>query len=104
MKELSTEQITLLFGEKLDSTIFIGENASRILGLSHLLIFDTDNGIINERFMIEGWCYSNSLSYLSKEHGIAIMLWDKKEKHSVWCHISVDYSTTLFRKFELIKK
>jgi len=32
------------------------------------------------------------------------MLWDKKEKHSVWCHISVDYSTTLFRKFELIKK
>ena len=104
MKELTVEQTTELFGEKLNSTTFSWKNYCGSRGVSVLTIFDTDDEIVNKRFIIQGWCNANNLNCNSKNSGFALMMWDKKEKNKIWCHISVNFSTTLFRKYELSKK
>lgn len=99
--ELTVEQVEKMFGEKLDSTIFTWQKYCGTRGVSVLTIFDNDNEMLNDRFLLEGWCNAHSLPCISKNEGFAIMLWDKKSKNKVWCHISVDYSTTLYHRFEL---
>jgi hypothetical protein len=101
--ELTIEQVNLLFGEKLDSTIFTWQKHCSIRGVSVITIFDNDHEMLNKRFVLQGWCDASSLQGgYSKQNGFAIMLWDKKERKKLWCHVSVDLSTTWLRRYELI--
>jgi hypothetical protein len=94
----------MLFGEKLDSTIFTWQKYCGTRGLSVIRIFDTDSGIFNVRFDCRGWCHSDSLiGGFSKPSGIAVMLWDTVQLEDVWCHISDEFQVTLFRGWELRK-
>lgn len=98
----TNEQAEKIFGEKLDSTIFTWQNYCGVTGVSVLTIFDYDNGMINSRFICEGWCEAGSLiSNMSKTQGVAIMLWDKDNKEQVWCHVSKDLTDTLYKWNEL---
>jgi hypothetical protein len=104
METLELSQIELLFGEKLDSTIFTWENYCGIVGISILRIFDRaekSKNLFNPDFECRGWCYSDSLIVRSKDTGISIMLWDKNSKSDVWCHVSNDLCVTLYRMFKL---
>jgi hypothetical protein len=107
MEKLELSEIELLFGEKLDSTIFTWQNHCSIVGTSVLTIFnraEESNDLFNSNFECRGWCYSDSLIVRSKDTGIAVMLWDKHSKCDVWCHVSNDLSVTLFRLWELKNK
>jgi hypothetical protein len=100
----TTKQIEQVFGEKLDSTTFTWQKYCGSRALSVITIFDNDNDIFNKRFVCEGWCYSDSLiGGFSVPKGIAVMLWDKEEKHQVWCHISVDFLDSLYKGWILRK-
>ncbi|MFA5207399.1 MAG: hypothetical protein WC428_01965 [Candidatus Paceibacterota bacterium] len=102
MDKLSRNQINILFGEKLDSTIFTWLNYCGTRGVSVIHIFNNDNGLFNVRFDCRGWCFSDSLlSGFSKSSGIAVMLWDNEKLEDVWCHISDEFQITLFRGFNL---
>jgi hypothetical protein len=100
MKILSEIQIEMLFGERLDSTIFTWDNYCGTKGYSLVMMYDThhnknENAVINDQFECRGWCYAGSLIVRSRNNGIAIMLWDKKDKEDVWCHCSDDMLETL---------
>jgi hypothetical protein len=102
MDKLSRDQINMLFGEKLDSTIFTWQSYCGTRGVSVIRIFDNDNGLFNVRFDCRGWCHSDSLiGGFSKPSGIAVMLWDTVQLEDVWCHISDEFQVTLFRGFNL---
>jgi hypothetical protein len=99
--ELTTEQIELLFGERLDSTIFTGDNYCCYRGYGCYDIYNTDKNInelalINDKYECRGWCYAGSLIMRSRPEGIAIMLWHKKNREEIWCHCSLDMLGTLF--------
>lgn len=98
---MTLNQIEMLFGEKLDSTIFTWDNYCGTMGYSLISIYDVDRNrnpkaVINDQFECRGWCYANNLMVRDKAYGIAIMLWDKIDKEDVWCHCSDDMLETLF--------
>lgn len=102
MERLTRDQLNMLFGEKLDSTIFTWQSYCGTRGVSVIRIFDTENDLFNVRFDCRGWCFSDSLmGGFSKPSGIAVMLWDNENLEDVWCHISEDLQQTLFVRFKL---
>jgi hypothetical protein len=92
---LSQEQIEMLFGERLDSSIFTWDNYCGTMGYSLIDIYDrhfNDNSmaVINDKYECRGWCYASQLTVRNRAYGIAIMLWEKNNREQTWCHCSDD--------------
>ena len=96
------EEVNKIFGQKLNSSLFTWDNYCGQLGYSVLKVFDhRDNEIINSDYILEGWCYANTLQIRSREEGIAIMLLNIESGEHFWLHVSKEFMQTLERWYDL---
>jgi hypothetical protein len=98
MKELTTKQLELLFGERLDSTTFTWDNYCGTIGYSLVDMYDTRQHkdlTFNIKYDCLGWCYANSLAVRTRTNGYAVMLWHKADGVKTWCHISESMAESL---------
>lgn len=103
---MTDQLLNKLFKEELSADQFLWDMWSSNMGENMITVFDSDNfyGICNPKYAILGWCRGHRLPVRSRADHVAVMFWNKKEKHEFWLHCHPDFVDTLANKLELKEK